>query len=310
METRFDVVVVGGGVAGMTAGMTAARLGRRALVITGDILGGQLASIEKIEGYPGFIEGVPGYDLLPMAQEQAENAGAEFMMARLESLVQRNGDWLLETDQGAVTARGVVLATGASLRKLDVPGEQRLFGKGVSHCAGCDGPLLRGRVAIVAGGGDSAMQEALTLAAHASKVILIERGGALTGQASYRARVAGEAKIELRFNTRIEEILGDVEVVGVRARDVGGEAFEIPTSAVFAYIGLRRDNAVAANALDLDADGAIPVDSRMRARPAGLCAAGNARSGSSFRAIGAAGDGANAAAALDGYLATGEWPAA
>ena len=154
MSETYDIVVAGGGIAGMTAGMAAAQLGRSTLVLTGDVIGGQLLSIEKVEGFPGHPDGIPGYDLCPMAQEQANAAGAEFVPAVLQSLQQQGETWRLVTGEGEFSARAVIIATGSSLKELGVPGEARLRGKGVSHCATCDGPLLRNRVAAVVGGGD------------------------------------------------------------------------------------------------------------------------------------------------------------
>ncbi len=165
MTETYDIVVAGGGIAGMTAGMAAAQLGRRTLVLTGDVIGGQLLSIEKVEGIPGHPDGIPGYDLCPMAQEQAAAAGAEFTPAVLQSLQQQGETWRLVTSESEFSARAVIIATGSSLKELGIPGEARLHGKGVSHCATCDGPLLRNRVAAVVGGGDLAMQEALDLGA-------------------------------------------------------------------------------------------------------------------------------------------------
>ena len=305
---RYDIVIIGGGIAGLSAALTAARLGRKTLTLTGDTLGGQLVSIEKIEGYPGFPEGVPGYDLGPMTQEMAEAAGAEFTMGRATGLARESDGWRVTTDEGEIEARGVVVATGSSLKKLGVPGEDRLFGKGVSHCASCDAPLLRGKTAIVAGGGDSALQEALTLAAHAAKVVILQRGDSLTGQASYRERVGALANIEIRLNCEIVEILGDSGVTGARARDIAtGETSDLATDAVFAFIGLAPVTDWLAGALALDADGRIPTDPATRAMVPGLCAAGNVRSLSPHRAASAAGDGAAAAIALDDYLSRGVW---
>src|SRR5262249_14523912 len=154
-------------------------------------------------------------------QEQADAAGAEFLMASCESLVADGDRWRLATnDGGTVIARAVVIATGTALGKLGVPGEERLFGKGVSEGASCAAPLLRKKVAVVVGGGDSGMQEALTLAAHVAKVIIVERGSALTGQASYCDRVAAHDKIELRFGETVTEVLGDNSVSGVRIKSV------------------------------------------------------------------------------------------
>ena len=307
MSREVDIVVIGGGLAGMSAALTSARLGRSTVLVTGGLVGGQLVSIEKIEGVPGFPDGVPGYDLCPMTQEQAAAAGVEFVNAAADSLAADGERWRVTSAEGEVVARAVVIATGAALAKLGVPGEERLVGKGVSQCASCDAPLLRGRTTAVVGGGDSGMQEALTLVEHVGKVVLLERGSALTGQASYRERVSSHAKIELRFGTVVEEILGDDAVRALRIRDGGGAESELATDAVFAFPGLVPNADLARGLAPLDATGRIAVDAELRTAARGVCAAGNVREGSSHRAAGAMGDGAAAAIALDRYLKSGEW---
>ncbi len=308
MSSEYDVVVVGAGLAGMTAALTSARLGRRTAILTGGAIGGQLVSIDRIEGLPGFPDGVPGYDLCPMAQEQADAAGVEFLMAACDSIA-RDGDlWRMASAEGEVTARAVVIATGTALARLDVPGEKRLVGRGVSHCASCDAPLLRNRIVVVAGGGDTAMQEALTLAEHVAKVVMLERGERLTGQAAYRERVEAEPKIEVRCNTVVTEIGGDDAVTHVRVRDLaGGSESELETAAVFPCAGLVPNTDLVRDLLALDASGRINVDPAMRTEARGVCAAGNVRQGSPHRAAGAMGDGAAAAIAIDHYLATAQW---
>ena len=308
MDTEFEVVIAGGGIAGLTAAVTAARLGRKTLVLTGDVPGGQLMSIEKIEGYPGFPEGVPGYDLCPMLQEQAAAAGAEFMMTGLERLDPQDGQWRVTTGEGDILARAVIVATGSSLKKLDVPGEERLTGNGVSHCASCDAPLFRDRIVAAVGGGDSAMQEALTLAAFASKVIILHRGDALTGQACYRDRVTAHQKIDIRFNTSVTEILGEAKVTGLRTRQSReGAIADLEVAAVFAYVGLQPNTAVLRDRLSLDQAGRISTDGWMRSELTGVCAAGTVRCQSPYRAVSAAGDGASAAVTVDRYLTDGSW---
>jgi thioredoxin reductase (NADPH) len=308
LATQCDVAIAGGGIAGLTAAVTAARLGRKTLVLTGDVPGGQLMSIEKIEGYPGFPEGVPGYDLCPMLQEQAAEAGAAFMMTGLERLEAQDGRWRVTTGEGDILARALIVATGSSLKKLDVPGEQRLTGNGVSDCASCDAPLLRDRIVAVVGGGDSAMQEALTLAAFASQVIILHRGAALTGQASYRDRVTAHPKIDIRFDTAVTEILGEAKVTGLRTRQSrDGAMTDLEVAAIFAYVGLQPNTAVLQDCLSLDRAGRIPTDGWMRSELAGVCAAGTVRSHSPCRAVSAAGDGASAAVTVDRYLMDGSW---
>jgi thioredoxin reductase (NADPH) len=308
MSGEYDVVVIGGGLAGLTAALTSARLGRRTALLTGGVLGGQLVSIDKIEGVPGFPDGVPGYDLCPMTQEQADAAGVECLMAGCEQLTAQGDHWALASDGGTMMARAVVIATGTALARLGVPGEERLFGKGVSECASCDGPLLRDKVAVVVGGGDSAMQEALTLGEHVAQVVMLERGSALNGQASYRDRIGAHGKIEVRLGATVSEIIGDQSVSQVRVKDVSsGAEGDLATAGVFAFVGLVPNTQLVRGLVPLDPTGRICVDVAMRTAAKGICAAGNVRQGSPHRAAGAMGDGAAAAIALDRYLATGAW---
>jgi thioredoxin reductase (NADPH) len=308
LSKDYEIVVFGGGIAGLTAGLTAARLGRSTLVLTGDVLGGHLLNIERIDGFPGFADGIPGYDLCPIVQEQAEAAGALFAMTGATALARNNEGWRVTTKTESIVAKCVIVATGTELRKLDVPGESLLRGKGVSQCASCDAPLLRDRAAVVAGGGDSALQEALTLAEHCSSVTIVHHGDALSAQAAYVTLAEAHTKISYRPNSEISEILGEQAVEGARIRDTEtGETSEIECAAVFGFIGLIRNTALLAEQSILDGAGSIVTDLAMRTGLPGLLAAGTVRSASTGRAAAAAGDGASAALAADRYLATGEW---
>ena len=308
MSSDYEIVIVGGGLAGMSAALTAARLGRRTAILTGGTLGGQLVSIDRIEGVPGFPEGVAGYDLCPMAQEQADAAGVAFLTAECDRLAPDGALWRLASAEGEITAGGVVVAIGTALAKLGVPGEERLIGRGVSHCASCDAPLLRGRIVVVAGGGDSAMQEGLTLAPHVQKVVMLEQGAALSGQASYRDQITVHPKVEIRYGAVVTEIIGEEGVTHVRVKDLStGDESELETAAVFPCVGLVANTALVHGLLPLDDTGRIRVDAAMRTPLMGICAAGNVRQGSPHRAAGAMGDGAAAAMALDGYLSSGAW---
>jgi thioredoxin reductase (NADPH) len=304
----YEVLVAGGGIAGLTAGLVSARAGRKTRVLTGRALGGHLLSIERIDGYPGFPEGIPGYELCPMVQEQAAAAGADFAATEATRLSAREGRWRVTTGEGEVQARAVVIASGTSWKELGVAGEARLHGKGVSHCASCDGPLLRTRVVGVVGGGDSALQEALTLARWASQVIILHRGNAFSAQAAYRDRVREQTNIEVRFSTVVEELIGEGVLTGVRTRDVtDGTRTDLELAALFVYVGLKPNTAWLDGVIELDASGRIPVDGAMRCRPPGLFAAGTVRAGSAGRAAGAGGDGATAAVAADRYLKDDTW---
>lgn len=308
MTRSVDVAIIGGGIAGMTAALTAARRGWKTLVLTGGVPGGQLISIDKVDGVPGFPDGIAGYELAPMAQEQADAAGAELMMASCQAIEAAAGNWVLKNEEEDISTRSVVVATGASFAKLGLGGEQEFAGKGVSDCASCDAPLLRDKVAVVVGGGDSALQEALTLAEHAAKVFILERSAALTGQASYQERIRANKKIEVRTQATVVGIGGDGAVSHVLVKDLAaGSESELATAAVFPFVGLIPNSNVVHGLLPLDASGRVIVDAALHTSARGICAAGNVRQASSHRAAGAMGDGTVAAMSLDRYLKTGEW---
>ena len=301
--SRFDIVVVGGGIAGLTAALFAARRGRSTLVVVPLLIGGQLATISHVEDFPGFPEGVAGFDLGPMIQEQAAAAGAEFRMADVSRIESHDAGWRLATTEGAVAARAVIIATGSTIRALNVPGEDRLAGIGVSHCASCDGPLLKGKSVIVVGAGDSGMQEALTLADYAQSVIVIDRSPRVTAQASYERRVRAQPNIAVRLGTTVVEILGDLAVTGVRIAAGSSENEEqLSADAVFVYAGFVPNSAWLAGVVPLNSSGHIPIDRWMQTERPGLFAAGDVRADSACQAVSAAGDGATAAIAADRML--------
>jgi len=214
------------------------------------------------------------------------------------------------TAQGDLWARAVVIATGTTLKTLGVPGEESLRGKGVSHCASCDAPLVRGRIVGVVGGGDSALQESLTLAQHVARVIVLHRGNAFSAQAAYVQQVRENPKIEVRFGTIVEEASGNGGLTGVRTRTVGdGKSAELELAGLFVYVGLAPATKWLNGVLALDAAGRIPVDGEMRSSLPGLFAAGTVRAGSAGRAAAAAGDGAIAAVSADQYVRDGRWRA-
>ena len=302
--SETDIAVVGGGLAGLSAALQAARLGRRCSVFTGAAPGGLLLAIESIQGLPGHPEGIPGYDLGPMTLEAAMDAGAECITAEADKLERDGERWVVHSAEGAVTAPVVILACGGHLRTLGVAGEERLVGKGVSHCASCDAPLLRNRPVAVVGGGDAACQEALTLAAHVSEVHLLVRAGALGAQKFWRDRLAAQPKIKVRFAATVEEILGESAVRGVRLNG----ADELLVDAVFVYAGLVPNTGFLGGTVPLDPDGRIVVDAMLSTSTPGLLAAGCVRSGSSGQAASAAADGVSAAFTAHRYLDIGRWP--
>jgi thioredoxin reductase (NADPH) len=354
----YDVVIAGGGLAGLTAALVAARHGLRALVLEPAVPGGHLVNVAKIEDFPGFPEGVAGYDLGPIVQEQAERAGAAFRLAEALALEssppfaplsrpfrdfrgpndlrtpndlhgpndqrdpnaspseasettglrdrarsQQDELWRVDTTDGPVVARAVIVATGSRLRDLGIPGEARLIGRGVSHCATCDGPLFRNKVVGVVGGGDSACQEALTLAEYAARVILLTRARALAGQSVYQQRLAERPTIERQVNALVEEVLGETAVTGLRWRNLAtGQTETLDLAGLFVYVGLEPNTRILADLVPLDPAGHVLTDVWMRTERPGLFAAGDIRQGSARQAISAAGDGATAAVAAYRYL--------
>jgi thioredoxin reductase (NADPH) len=300
---EYDVVVAGGGLAGLTAGLFSARCGRSTLVLAPDGPGGAIMSVPDIEDYPGFPEGVSGYELGPMVQEQAAAAGAAFEMAGIEELRPEGDAWVVGTAAGEATAGAVILATGARARRLGVPGEDDLDGHGISHCASCDGILFSERTVGVVGGGDAGLVEALELTKHVGEVIVFEREAQLTAQDAYRRRVLDHPSIRTRCSTVVEEVLGDGVVEGVRARSLAtGEQVDVELSGLFVYIGREPHTRYLHGLLELDDSGRIPVDGSLQTRLPGLFAVGDIRVGAAGQAVTAAGDGATAALAADRHL--------
>lgn len=301
--SKFDVIVVGGGVAGLTAGLFSARLGHSTLIIVPLMIGGQLATIGAIEDFPGFPEGVAGYDLGPIIQEQAVAAGAQFRMVDATGLASNGAGWRVNTTEGAIDANAAILATGSSPRMLNVPGEERFTGQGISHCASCDGPLLKGKRIVIVGAGDSGLQEALTLTTWAQSIAILEQAPCPSAQASYLKRANENAKIKIHCDYVVDAILGSDAIEGVQARHrLTGELTRVDADAVFVYAGLAPNTQWLSGAVELDPRGYILTDLQMRTQRPGLFAAGDVRADSASQAITSAGDGATAAIAAHRYL--------
>lgn len=299
----YDVVIVGSGLAGLTAGLFAARYGLSTAVLEANIPGGHLVSIEKIEDFPGFPEGIAGYELCPAVQQQAANQGAEFHRAEVRRLEADDRFWSVISLEERYRTKAVILAMGSGPRELGIPGEAQWKGKGVSHCASCDGPLFNGRVVGVVGGGDSALQEALTLANYAAQVILFHRLEDFSAQRVFQQRVLSHSKIEVRRQTVVEEILGNEAVVGARVRNLStGEETQLELSGLFVYVGLRPNTGFLKETLRLGETGHIRTDASMRTELPGVYAVGDIREDSAAQAITSAGDGAVAAIAAHRYI--------
>jgi thioredoxin reductase (NADPH) len=300
---QYDLVIVGGGLAGLTAAMYAGRYGLSTAVVDQMGAGGQIVNVEKIENFPGFPEGVAGFDLGPIVQEQAEAAGAEFVMDSVEALEVGGETHTLRCAEEKLKARAVIIAAGSSLRSLGIPGEERLLGKGVSHCASCDAPFFAGQDACVIGGGDSALDEAAVLAEQAARVLVIHRGPEFDAQRTILDKVTAMDNIEPVFNSQVEEILGEEQVTAVRLKDVtSGASREETLSGVFVFVGLEPNTAFLRGVLELDDAGHIRTDILMRASVPGIYAAGDIRQNAVGQLVSAAGDGATAAIAAYRHL--------
>ena len=301
--STYDIIVIGSGLAGLTAGLFAARHGLSTLVMESNIPGGHLISIEKIEDFPGFPDGIPGYELCPNLQRQAADHGAEFQRAEVLSLKMQATFWSVVTEEERHNAKAVIIATGSTLKNLGVPGEEKLTGRGVSHCASCDGPLYNGQTVGVVGGGDSALQEALTLTNYAERVLLFHDGEKFIAQQTYQQRVLDNSKITPRYQTLIDEISGDDVVTGVRLRDLTtGEIAQVDLAGLFVYVGLQPNTALLRDLVKLSNTGHVPTDVSMQTEQPGLYAVGDIRQDSASQAITSAGDGATAAIAAYQYI--------
>jgi thioredoxin reductase (NADPH) len=318
MMRDVDLVIVGAGVAGLTAAMFAGRNGLRTVVVEQLGAGGQISNAERIENFPGFPQGIGGHELGPLLHEQAETAGAEFLLDTVQRLevqaleVQRFDVQALEAggEQRIVRCAGenlrapaIIIAAGSALRPLGLAGEEKFRGRGVSHCASCDGAFFAGLDVCVVGGGDSALDEALVLAAHAARVTVVHRGESLNAQHALRTKAAALGKIGIVLRTVVEEIVGAESVSAVRLRDLAtGVARLQEVRGVFAYVGLEPNTAFLRDVLVLDAAGHVVTDIMMRTSLAGVFAAGDIRQHSVAQLAAAAGDGATAAMSAFRYL--------
>jgi thioredoxin reductase (NADPH) len=300
---EFDVVIVGAGVAGLTAAVHAGRRGLRVAAIDRMGVGGQISGAERIENFPGMPQGIGGVELGPLLHEQAEAAGAEFLLDEAEAFDTDGKVHAVRCSGETVAGRALIVAAGSSLRTLGIPGEQQFLGRGVSHCASCDAQFFAGQEVCVVGGGDSALDEAMVLAEHAAKVIVVHRGPSLDAQQVLVARASANRKIEFVFDTEVTEILGTEFVSAVRLRDRRtGATGERPLKGVLAYVGLEPNTAFLGGRLALDPAGHIETDIMMRTSLAGVFAAGDIRRHSVAQLAAAAGDGATAAIAAFRYL--------
>jgi thioredoxin reductase (NADPH) len=303
MDKNYQVVIIGGGPAGLTAGLYCARSRFNTLLIEKGVIGGQITSAERVENYPGFPRGISGIELGQLIHEQAASYGLELLPAEVSKAVPNQKHNLVSTSEGDFVAESIIIASGAQFRKLGVPGEDKFVGKGVSYCATCDGPLFKGKTVAVMGGGDAAVTEALYLSKVASSVKIIHRRSQLRASKILQERAVSEPMIEFIWDTVITKIEGAGVVKQVMLKNTKNARISVlEVAGVFVAIGSEPNSAQWRGLLPLDKQGYIITNELMETRVPGIFAAGDVRHNSARQAITAAGDGATAAISAGRFL--------
>ncbi len=303
MTQEYDILIIGAGPAGLTAGLYAARARRKTIVLERNVTGGQIALTSVVENYPGFPDGVNGFDLAQSMQQQAEKYGMEMGYGAVEGIESKNGRHLVKTTEGDYLAKAVIITGGADYNRLNVPGEERLTGRGVSYCATCDAAFFKDQEVAVVGGGDAAMDEGLFVTRYASKVHVIHRRDQLRASKILQERAFANPKMQFVWNTVVTEVVGEEAVTGLRLRNVvTGEESALPVAAIFIFIGLHPNSDYLKGLLRMDEAGHIYVNDWMETEAPGIFAAGDIRVNSSRQVVSAAGDGATAAIKADHYI--------
>jgi thioredoxin reductase (NADPH) len=294
---KHDLIIVGGGPAGLSAAIYASRDRLDTLLIEKNLTGGMINEAEKVDNFPGFHEGVSGMELTAKMYQQAQKYGLKDINAEV-SLIEVKGkhDFLVKTGDEEYSSKAVIIAGGSDKQKMDAPGEKEFIGRGVSYCATCDAPFYTNKVVAVVGGGNSALYEAMHLAKFASKVFIIHRREQLRATPVVQERARAEAKIELMLGIIVEAVEGAEYVERLRLKNVAtGQQSKLKVDGVFVSIGLKPNTDYLKGLLTLDDSGMIVVNDRMETSMPGIFAAGDIRHNSIRQTIAAAGDGAVAA---------------
>ena len=305
-EYDYDTIIIGGGPAGYTAGIYAARSGLKTLLAEGAATVSQITITDLIENYPGIPDGIDGFELMQLFKKQALKFGLEIITKDVLA-IKNNADapvvWDVTLEDDSFRTLSVIAATGARWRNLEVPGEQEFAGRGISYCATCDGPFYRNKDVIVVGGGDTALQEALFLTRFAKKVFVIHRRNRLRAAKILQKRAFAEKKIEFIWNSTLIEVTGRDFVTGIKIADVqSGKISEISAEGVFIFVGRLPHTGIFRDVLKLDTGGYIITDDNMRTSADGIFAAGDCRVKQFRQVVTAAGDGANAIYSAELYV--------
>ncbi len=307
-RSYYDLIIVGGGPAGLTAAIYAAREGMDTLIIERGGVGGQAGSTERIDNYPGFAEGITGAELADRMREQAERFGVEILVAQTVASVDPGPDTggvrTVTTETGQeYRAPALLLTPGTRYRRLNVPGEVDFIGAGVHFCATCDGPFYRDMETLVVGGGNSGVEEGLFLTRFASRVTVLEVGDRLRASQVLQDKAAAHPQMDIRLNTTVREFRGNGKLSSVLVEDlVTSEQEELHPAGVFVFIGLDPNTGFLSGAVELDQRGFIVTESGMETSRHGIFAAGDARAGSTKQVAAAVGEGAAALIAIRAHM--------
>ena len=303
MEKIYDVVVIGGGPAGYTAALYAARAGLSTLVIEKLYAGGQMTQTNQIDNYPGYPEGIDGASLGMNMQKGAKRFGAETVNTEVLSVELHSAVKKLETKKGTYFAKTVIIATGAGHKHLGVADEENLIGRGVAYCAACDGMFYRGKTVAVVGGGNSAAADALTLSRIAKKVYLIHRRDTLRAEKIYREQLEKAENVEFLWNSSVTTLLSEGKLTGIKVQDVySAEERELQVDGLFVSVGMKPVTELFRNQLQMDESGYIVADESTRTSIPGVFAVGDVRTKEVRQIITAAADGAVASHYAQVYL--------
>jgi thioredoxin reductase (NADPH) len=303
-DNRYDVIIIGGGPAGLSAGIYTSRARLNSLLVEKGIIGGQIVNAELVENYPGFPEGISGYELTDSMHKQATNFGLKTVFAEATAIELKGEQKIVKTTEGDFTGRALIIANGTERVKLGVPGEDKFTGRGVSYCATCDAAFFKDQTVAIVGGGNAAITEAIHLTKFASKVIVIHRRKQLRTTAILQERAFAEPKIEFRWDSVVEEIEGGDFVKNVRLRDVdSGEKSTLEVAGVFISIGFSPNTDYLKGVLPLDERGVVVASADRGTDVPGVFVAGDICRRSIWQVIVAAGDGAVAAISAERFLA-------
>ncbi|MDV2989217.1 MAG: thioredoxin-disulfide reductase [Dehalogenimonas sp.] len=301
--SQYDVIIIGGGPAGLTAGLYTGRAKLKTAIIEGSAIGGRMAEAWEIENYPGIVEPINGYDLTQKMHEQTIKFGVEHIQTGVTGIDLADGHKIVKTALGDYAARALIIAGGSERRKLGVPGEKELAGRGVSFCATCDGPFFRNKIVAVIGGGNGALNEAIHLTHFAEKIYIIHRRDKLRATPVLQEKAKADNKIEFLWNTDVTAIEGDGTVERLKLKNVlNGKETILPVGGVFVAVGLIPNTDYLKGVVELNKVGAVITNENMETNIPGVYAAGDVRANSVRQVVTAAGDGATAASNAQDYL--------